>query len=372
MKKVLLLSVTAGQGHNSTAQAIANYLKDNDVECFTLDTYKHINTILGTTIDKGYNITTSHAPTAYRYAYRAFEMKRKSGKMSLPYFINSIFAKKLSEYIINYNPDVIVCTHSFTAALCSVLKEHGKLKCKTIGIVTDYTIHPFWEDSGSIDYYVLANELLYNQAVKKGLSSEKLLPYGIPIRPAFSEKLEKKEARTKLGINTDKFTILVMGGGTGYGKIDRIVSSVDKLHNLDFQILAVCGKNVRMKKKVERLRTKNDLHIYGFVDNINIMMDAADCIITKPGGLTTSEALAKRLPIIMINPIPGQEDRNVEFLLNNGLAMLVSKTFPVDECIYELFQNPKRLELMSKIIEMIGKPTATKDLCEFIINILNE
>lgn len=365
-KKVLLLSISAGQGHHSTAQALMNYLRELNVECTMLDTYKYINSLLGGTIDKGYSYSTIYAPKAYKYFYRALEKKHKSGKISLTNMVNSIFAIKLEEYLQQFNPDLIVCTHTFTAILCSVLKRQGKLNKKTIAIITDYTMHPFWDDTDNIDYYVTASELLYNQAIKKGLDGKKLLPFGIPIRPAFSKKIDKLEAREQLNIDKDKFTILLMGGGAGYGRMDKIVEAVDKLE-MDFQILAVCGRNERMRKKIERIESRKKIYVYGFVDYVNVMMDAADCIITKPGGLTTSEALAKQLPIIMINPIPGQEDRNVEFLLNNGLAMLVSKTFPVDECIFELFYNKERLEIMRKNIQLIGKPNSTRDICDFIM-----
>jgi processive 1,2-diacylglycerol beta-glucosyltransferase len=267
-----------------------------------------------------------------------------------------------------FNPDVIVCTHIFSAQIVNVMKANGQLDAVTIGIITDYTIHPFWQDVSSIDYFVTASELLTRQAVKKGVSEEKLLPLGIPINPKFSKKIDKIQARKKLGIAEDTFTILLMSGSMGHGNLTKVLTSIDNLDN-DFQVLAVCGNNRHAKHKIERLKTKKKVFCYGYVDNVELMMDAADCIVTKPGGLSSSEALAKHLPIVMINPIPGQEERNVEFMLNNGLAVNITKTFPVDEAFYQLFLYPEKLKNMAANIKLVGKPNATRDLCEFILKL---
>jgi len=134
----------------------------------------------------------------------------------------------------------------------------------------------------------------------------------------------------------------------------------------------VCGSNQEAFKRVEKLKTKNRVLNFGFTDKVDLLMDAADCIVTKPGGLTTSEALAKRLPMIIINPIPGQEDRNTEFLLNSGAAVSVSKTFPLDEAVYSLFSCPERFDAMLPAIDLIRKPDSTKRLCECIRDLAEE
>ena len=136
---------------------------------------------------------------------------------------------------------------------------------------------------------------------------------------------------------------------------------------MDFQILCVCGNNSKGKKEIEEVQWNKKIYTYGFVDNVDIMMDASDCIITKPGGLTTSELLAKKLPAILMNPIPGQEDRNMEFLVNSGAAVIATDTFPVDEALYEIMNNPWRMELLKQSVEHIGKPNSTKDVCDFIL-----
>ena len=138
---------------------------------------------------------------------------------------------------------------------------------------------------------------------------------------------------------------------------------------MDFQVLSVCGNNTSLKRKIDKFKSNKRIYNYGFVNNVDVMMDACDCMITKPGGLTMSESMAKGVPSILMNPIPGQEDRNVEFLLNNGISQLITKTYPVDEALYQLFHNQWRLDNIHQAIKHIGKPNATRDLCEFIISL---
>ena len=256
-----------------------------------------------------------------------------------------------------------VCTHIFAALLVTYIKSKHDLRAKTVGVVTDFTIHPYWEDS-ELDYYVIASEVLIIQGMKKGFPESKFLPIGIPISPKFEKKMNKQEARERLGIE-DKPTILVMSGSMGYGNIEKEIVQLDKL-DLDFQIAVICGNNKKMKEKIDRLKLSKRIYSFGYVDNVDVFMDACDCMITKPGGLTTSEALAKKIPLIINNPIPGQEDRNVEFLLNAGVAVKASKTFPLDEAVYEMLINNERRILCKQAARFLGKPRSTRDLIEFV------
>lgn len=368
--KVLFLSNTAGQGHRSTAGALEQSLKSRGAECRVLDTYAYVDPVRYRIIDRGYLMATSRIPAAYGLFYRAAEKMPQNDSPYTPANIDGfVMALKLKKYLESeFSPDVIVCTHVFSAQVVNVMKAKGWLDVPVIGIVTDYTIHPFWQDVTHIDYYVVASELLTLQAVKRGIGKEKLLPFGIPINERFTVKREKAEAASMLGIDPDKPTVLLMSGSMGHGNLTRVLSSIDEVE-ADFQVLAVCGNNRHARHRIERLYTRKKVYTYGFVDNVDVMMDASDCIITKPGGLTASEALAKSLPIIMVNPIPGQEERNVEFMLNNGLAMNVTKTFPVDEALYQMLTYPGKLESMISSIRLIGKPNSTNDLSDFIMSL---
>lgn len=368
--KVLIVSVKTGYGHHSAAKAIIDYLSAKGVTCEMLDTFEYINPHLADSIDNGYMFSTKYFPEIYGKAYDRLDRQEERRESYSPITVLSkIVSKRLKDYITDYNPDVIIGTHSYACMMMTYLREKEIVTCPLVGIITDFTVHPFWE-STALDYYVTPNELLVNQMKKKGISAEKIIPFGIPIRKQFSEKMTKEEARKSLGIE-DKKTLLVMMGSMGFGNIVKDIQSIDELEQ-DFQILVVCGKNEKMKADFESLRWKKTVKVYGFVDNVDVMMDASDLIITKPGGLTSSEFLSKKLPAVIMNPIRGQEDRNTEFLVNNGAAIMVTDTFPLDEALYEMLASPVRMDLLKKSVEFLGKPDSTKNVCDFVIKLAEE
>lgn len=370
--KVLILSISTGQGHHATGQAIQNIFTDMGIECETLDAYEYIEPLLSEFVSKGYLFSAAYAKKLSSKVYNIVVKKNKpSKKYSVPKITNTVWARDLKNYIEEYNPDVIICTHVLSSTLVHIMKEKEWINAITVGIVTDFTVHPLWEETQLLDYYVTPSELLEFQMANKGLDVNKILPLGIPIRPKFSERLDRNEARKQLGLDLHKVTILLMSGSMGYGKIDESIEKLDKL-NIDFQVIVVCGNNKRMFKKVKELNTRKRFDIYGYVDNVDVMMDAADCIITKPGGITSSEALAKGLPMIMINPIPGHEMRNVEFMLNNGLALYATKSFPLDEAVFTLFKHPERISFLRSTIELYGRQDSTRNLCEYLVKKVKE
>ncbi len=365
--KVLIVSVKTGYGHHSAAKAMIDYLTEKGVTCEMLDTFEYINPYLADSIDNGYMFSTKHFPEIYGKAYDMFDRHdEKWDKHSPVTVLSKIVSNKLKDYITDYAPDVIIGTHSYACMMMTYLREKNIVTCPLLGIITDFTVHPFWE-STELDYYVIPNELLRNRARKKGIPDEKILPFGIPIRKQFSTKISKEDARKALGIE-DKTTFLVMMGSMGFGNIVKDISSIDNLEE-NFQILCVCGKNEKMKAEIESIRWNNKVIPYGFVDNVDVMMDASDIIITKPGGLTSSEFLAKKIPAIIMNPIPGQENRNTEFLVNNGAAIMVTDTFTLDEALFEMMESPVRMDLLRKSVEILGKPDATKDVCELVMKL---
>lgn len=372
--RVMILSVTAGFGHHATAKAVSDMLRERGAVVETVDVYAYISKIVKETIDKGYLFTSKHTQELYRLAYLLAENRGTgyfSTRMSIINIVNALGATKFARVVNDFAPDSIVCTHVFAAQLVDDLKKRYLLSAPAIGIITDYTLHPYWEEVPRIEFIVTASELLTHRALKKGIAASRILPFGIPIHPKFNQPISPEEARNRLGLALDRPTILMMGGSMGYSDNKKLIQQLE-LCNIPFQLMVVCGNN--KKQYAEMLNMKEQLHgpctlyPYGFVTNVEEMMSAADCIITKPGGLTVSEALAKNLPMILVNPIPGHEERNVEFLLNNGMACLVTKTFPVDEAVYHLFKSPQRLRTVRETMHAIAHPDATERLCNFILN----
>lgn len=365
--KGLIFSITAGQGHNQTAKVLSEYFNSIGVECPYMDVFEYINPILSESVSRIYLTSTKKMPKIYGRVYRHCEKRPIIEEQHpLPKVTTNILGRTLIGLIERETPDFIVCTHVFAALLVTYLNENIAKMPKTVGIVTDFTIHPYWEDT-CLDYYSVASEALINQGAKKGIPAEKFKAIGIPIDEKFGKKLSKKDAANELGI-PERDTILVMSGSMGFGKIVDEIKALDKMDR-DFQIITICGNNEKLKKRIDALKTQKKVYNYGYVNNVDVFMDAADCIVTKPGGLTTSEALAKGVPMIMNNPVPGQEDRNVEFLLNAGVAMKVSRTYPIDDAVNQMFLSDRR-ERLSEAGKRLGKPSATRDLAEFIMSIV--
>ncbi|MDR0885895.1 MAG: glycosyltransferase [Clostridiales Family XIII bacterium] len=371
--KALILSVSTGEGHHATGVAIKNQFEQLGVECTLIDAFEYIDPKLSKLVSKTYSISAAYAPKPLAsIAYDAVvNVDKPSRKVSATNATNTILAWDLKRHLEEFNPDIIICTHVMSSMMAHKMKEKGWTDAITVGIVTDFTVHPMWQDTSSLDYYVVASELLELQMAKKGLSIHKVLPFGIPIRPKFSQTIPQSVARTQLNLEQDRHTVLIMSGSMGHGRMDKVIESIDDLP-MDFQVMVVCGSNKDAKKKIDVMvesgKLRKDYQVYGYVDNVDVMMDAADCIVTKPGGITSSEALAKGLPMIMINPIPGWEVRNAEFMLNNGIALYATKSFPLDEAMFSLLRHDNRLQNLRETIALYSKKDSTKHLCEFLID----
>lgn len=367
--KILILSITAGQGHHQTGKAIGEYFEKRGHFSVQLDCYEYLSPLLKEAVSNGYLVSTKYSPSLYGKVYGfAEESEELDLAARLVKDINHLLYRKLKKYILELQPDAIVCTHVFAALLMTYVKKKKDVLIPTFGIVTDFRLHPYWELT-NIDYYVTANEFLEYSIVQKEIPRDKLLPFGIPITEAFSSSLPKKEAREKLGMDHIT-TLLVMGGSMGYGNIIKNLGLIDEL-SLPFQLVTVCGNNKRLYDDIEVMKFSHKIYNYGYTDKVGLLMDASDCIITKPGGLTVSEALAKRIPMILTKPIPGQEERNMDFLLNFGCAARVNPKMPVDEVVSQILGSEKRRQNMTEAMELIRKPDSVKTLYDFILNLKN-
>jgi len=366
--RTLIITVTAGHGHNITARAMEESLSSKGADVVVLDMYKHISRVLYSVIDKGYLFSVRHLPRHFGRAYSNVERREIPRKVLGILNSNRFLAGRLASFFEDYHPQLIITTHVFGAQVLDVLKQQGHLNVPILGIVTDFCIHPFWETVPSVEHIVTAHELFHYAAKRRGIPAERLLPLGIPCAAKFSRHKDKGEARRELGLAEDKTTILLMGGSMGYGDMLHNVAQIDALAK-DYQLVCITGRNERLRKELCRLETQSPIHICGFTDQVDLYMSAADCIVTKPGGLTVSESLAKGLPMILVSPIPGQEERNTDFLTNSGAAVLVSKYFPITDAVYTVLGQPGRLELMQKAIALIARPNAAEEISQFALRL---
>lgn len=363
--KVLLMSVTAGQGHNSTCRATADELTAMGAVCETMDTLQYISRAVATTVDRGYVYMTLLTPGAFGALYNTAERQSAAlaNTQAVSRLAGLLITDKLIRAVQKADADVIVCSHPFSALFASYMVQKGMINVPTVGIVTDFTVHPYWEHT-QLDLYVTASTQLNYLCVKRGIAEHKLLPTGIPVQEKFSTCRDKAQARAELGL-ADKPTLLIMSGSIGFSSTVDVVKTLEQVQT-DFQVVTVCGNNQRIKKKIDAMAPRCVAINYGFTTNVDLLMDAADALLTKPGGLTSSEALTKRLPLLLFSPIPGQEDRNLEFLLNHGMAMTLTDNFPIDEALHQLMLNPERLRLMRECQAAFAPTHAARSLAQEI------
>lgn len=234
---------------------------------------------------------------------------------------------------------------------------------KAVGIITDYAMHPFWEYTG-MDYYVCANELMIPSMEARGIPSERILPTGIPVDPKFSRSISTQEAREQLGLDPDRHTVLMSAGGMGFTGLTQAAQEIDALD--DIQMVAVCGTNRQLLKKLQSQEFRNTMHAVGFVDNMDVYVDAADVVVSKPGGLSTSETIAKAKPLLLTDPMPGVENMNHAFLLNNSLAVHANEYQPLSEVITQLRMNDLKRSEMHRAQTRWGKRDSAEQLGRFL------
>jgi len=362
MKRLLFFSVSIGSGHDLAANAVTREVLSRYPDCRTetVDTFKYINPVLNKVIAGSYMESLKFNPKIWGYLYNQAEEGDKF--IDLNQILTKLLSVKMEKLIKDYDPQAIICTHAFPAGILSKLN----LRTPLIAVTTDYTVHPFWIHE-NIDTYVLPCKELMYQMRDYHVSDEKILCTGIPLRKQFSEPRDRNEMRQKLGLE-DEITVLVMGGGLGLGEIEDIIRQLGNA-DIKLQVISVTGKNDKLRTSLQLLATDNPVKVFGFIDNMAEVMAASDFIITKPGGLTTAEVLALNLPMIIVNPLPGQEDRNTEFLLNSGVAVKVRKTDHLVHQIKYLLNNKTRLRQIREMANMLRKPRSATDLVDYMENL---
>lgn len=361
---ILIFSVSIGNGHDQVAHTLRNEFirQDKSSRVKIINTISYISPILDKVILDSYLNILKFYPKAWGKLYE--KTNRLDPIIDVNDIANKLITSKLRKTTVNFNPDVIICTHSFPAAIISSLKHKRKVQCPLMTVVTDFNIHSSYINEYT-DYYIIPHEDLTYIMESFGVTKDKVLPYGIPIKREFTERHDRDKLIAKLGFE-DKKSILVMGGGLGLGEINNIVKSIDKYMN-DVQIIAIAGRNHRLETKLKSLPTKNKLVVYGFVNNIHELMELSDCIITKPGGVTTAEILSREKPLIIFSPLPGQEYENAEFLLNSGAAVTTSDVYKIPVLIDQILSSKVRINCIKEMTSILKKPDSSYNIVSFIL-----
>ena len=374
MKKILIFYASFGGGHLSAAKSIEKYLQKsyNNITVELIDCMKYVNKTIEKISTSAYKEMAKKAPWAWGKIY---EGSQKGPLAHISSKANSFMAIKLLKLLREKNPDIVISTHPFGSQMCSYLKRKGKVNFKIATIMTDFKSHDQWlVGADYTDFFFVSNTDMQKELMKKNIEENKIIVTGIPVREEFLMQHNKKQILADLDFTTDKKTILFFGGGEfGLGK-DMTLNVFECLLSKcpETQIIAISGRNEVMKNKfeslVEQYLRNQDVRIFEFTDKVAEYMSIANLVVTKPGGLTSSESLVSHLPMVLINPIPGQEEENAEFLESKKVAKWIKKDDDINFILNILVNDETILNNMKENTYLIAKPNATENICKIIMN----
>lgn len=370
-RRILFLYLTKHSGHYAAAMAIEQAVLrlDSHVESMVLDSFSHTNPVLSKVTLRAYLAALKAAPEIWEWMYDNPEFKERTAKIRE--LLNRGNSKKLQFILRDFKPDAVVCTQAFACGVLASWKQRtGSAQPVLVGVLTDFVAHRYWAHE-KVDLYIAPNEDTKQTLVSQGVAPERVNVQGIPIADRFLRPADKGAVYKSLGLKPGLPLILVMGGSLGLGPMKSVIRKLDKLPQ-PFYIVAVTGKNEELKERLDRKgpKLRHPTKIFGFVENVQELMDAAEVVVTKPGGITTAECLAKRLPMIIINPIPGQEAKNTEFLLGHKVAVEAESANDVMLFVDEFLRNPAKLRQMRAAAHTLGRPQAADCAAEAILSLL--
>ncbi len=370
MSRILIVSVSAGAGHIRAAAAVEKALKERrpEIEVRNVDLLQHASTAYRRGYGQAYMAIVRHLPALWGLLYTSTDRQEaKSAAGRLRILVDRHNARPFLKLVRDFAPDRILSTHFMPAGVISREKKKGRLSVPLHVTLTAPDVHTFWIYD-EVDRYYAPDEEVAFVCARRGVPEERIRVGGIPIDPVFSRLPDREAARQAIGLAAKKEgeggegdeggegggpgapTVLIASGGFGVGGIEETAraafNAAERAGGAPVNVVAVCGRNKKLEEKIRRIEAPPNarLVVFGFTDRMHDLMAASDIAVTKPGGLTTSECLAAGLPMVGVDPIPGQEEGNRDFLLEHGAAVAA--------------RNPWSLERMRKIAASRGRPDA--------------
>ncbi len=370
--RVLFLSASVGVGHTAAAAAVRSALAELEpsIETQVVDSYKYAARIFSKVVADGYIGMVKTVPQLYRYIYDRAERSRE-----IPAFrrwVNQYTAANLRALVAERKPDLVVCTHAFPCGVMAEYKRRFGPELPVVGVVTDFAVHPFWIYQ-NVDAYAVATPEIRQMLLARGIKAERIVVSGIPIDRRFEHpRLGRDELRAALGLPADRRIVLMMGGGLGIGPLDRMIRALGRLE-VPLAGAIIIGRNSRLERRVLAVAEQTDypLRVFGFVDNVYDYMHASDVLLTKPGGLTSSEALCARLPMVLVKPLPGQEERNTRYLVARRAAIRARGERQLAQAVREILTSSERRAQLGTSIAALRRPGAAHAVAERIVALLS-
>ena len=351
-KRILFFYLTEGSGHHAAALAVKRAMQviHPPLVSAEYDSFKYASPLLAKIVLKTYLGVLKTTPGLWEWMYDNPRFKERTS--GIRDRLNRKNAARLESLLQEFRPDAIVCTQAFSCGVMADYKMRTGAKMPLIGIVTDYVAHRYWAH-GQVNLYCVPTEATGKALIAGGVSPEKVLVTGIPVDPVYKEEPNRGALCDKLGFRRDTTKLLI-------------------LFSRPLELIILAGMHAKVRERIEELRPSlvHPTHILGFVKNVHELMSVADIAVTKPGGMTTAEALVKRLPMIIINPIPGQEMRNTEFLLNARVAVRAETIYDLPPLIEQLLARPDKLAAMRGRCDPLRHPDSGNDIAQAVFRLI--
>lgn len=364
--RILILTCNTGEGHNSAARALKEVFDERNVYCEITDSLAFLSKKASNFISKWHVRLYKKAPVIFGIGYKAAEFFDNRHKRSMFFDIICKGARKLKVKAENDNIDTIICTHPFSAiTLTRAINKYGLKLDKTYFISTDYTCSP-GVSYGELDHYIIPHESLCEDFSIHGIDAKKIFAGGIPVSKRVHTPLSKEESKKQIAIPQDKRVILLMCGSMGCGPIKLIARKLSHMLKDNEYLVVICGSNRRLYQKLRELEDPGSVRILGFTRNVPLYMNSADLLLSKPGGLSTTEAAENNLPMILIDAVAGCESHNMNFWVNNQMAQTRDKNDELCALVRELMDNPDMLEKMKSNLAQGFNGSSSERICDFI------
>ena len=359
--KVLILSCGTGGGHNSAAKAILEELLSQGLEADFMEYLEIINTNLKNKVNEIYLKSTNNEGKTFKVAYKLGEIYQKTNIKSPVYGLNQLNKNKLYDYIKRNGYEYIITTHLFAAqALTAIKKEH---RINFTAVATDYVCIPFWRETNP-DFMITPSDELKSSFIDQGVKENKLIPLGIPVKRAYSEDYDINDCKKKVGLDINKRYVLLLTGSMGFGNVEEIVDELNNNINR-INLIVACGTN---KELYEKLKEKNNVIPLEFTENIDLYMKSSDIILSKPGGLTTTEIAVLGKPFIHTMPIPGCENYNANFFESHKMSLKCMNIPEIVESTKLLLENK---DLCRELVENQRK-YMNRNSCRDLVNLIKK
>lgn len=369
-RRFLLMHITTSSGHHRASCAIEQSLRRLDPSAYivSVDAFQYTSRFVRWAITRSYLSLIRHQPDVWEYLYDNPNVHRSIRLLQA--LLHRYHAVKLQRMLETVRPDAIACTQAYPCGVVADFKKHHQLPLPLVGVLTDYAPHLYWFHD-TVDTYVVPSEQVKQRFLSRDVEPSKVKVFGIPIDPAFQDPSDPEAAARQFGLDLRKPIILLMGGGGGFGRLREVLLSLDVLPH-PCQLVVITGTNRGLLTWLHNQRFRHRILALGYTREMPKLMGIASLLVSKPGGLTSSEALAKHVPLVIVNPIPGQEAYNARYLLAQGAAVQAGSPETVRQTVRDLLDNPERLEAMRQRTVDLAHASAAEDTARLLIELADQ